>query len=1312
MRTERPTTKARRRERTPSGRAVRGRLRSLARALAHPAVRPAPAAPVALAIAACLLVLGAETASIALIAGACALAIALGAGLVSALAGWAEDGQGGPDRPDPLAAGGRPPRRAGGALRAARRLLAARVVAVTTSWTQLDQHGRVIAAFEGDGEPTSRGLYRAGSRTVRRRDAFGFWATRRTAGAAGELWVAPDAAGEPPQAVRDLVRRPRGQRESADRERIAALVRPYEKGDPLRAIAWRQSAHHGALMSFDPERTRRALPLVAVDALGAEDIDRLAAEVACICSYLARRPGSQGEVVLTDGISRVRGTRSIARFAAALQPDAAGPARRAQQARRRARNIRAQALRGRGARWARPVILVTGDADGDLARALAAELGDGELVVAPVRAGREAPSAAPERERAQDGARRDGARRPRTERAAHGAACPERPLPSDLASLACAVALLLETFALLGTLIEPGAWSAFGPVVLGAVACEAVLGACLPGMRTRGRRIACALAALALVALASIVGAACFVHGATGIWVFSETTPLVALGIKADGGGLGWIVPLCARGVYALYWRQWVPVSVGPVSDAALILLMVPVAAALRLLLASRRTRPLIALLPLALQAVAFVFMGAASDPVATALALSCGLALRALGERDAAAPGTAARPLPRTGRAARAGGAGEGRSPASAPRAGRAGHGAQDPAARPPSPPRRAIDAGMRARSRDPRALARAVRLGALAASIAIAVLACAASGPATQAAQRLPIRLGFQSNLLAGSTVNPIMDLKADLTRPAETVAFTYGSASDRPLYFRLATLGDLTADTWTYGYEDDPVPTNPLASLLSGAGDAEDRARALPGPDENPSPVVETVLTAGTTAVAGVRALDVHVSIEALASRFAPLPLGAYGTEVRGDAGADGTGSGWYWAGDGTVESDSSVTNRGQAYDAQAAYMVPVTGPDGLQGVIRLANALRSRSRADGDGGTAEARYLQLPDGLPDEIQQVVDGARASGAVVDGDGDAADARESELAALSYLLTYFSDPRFTYALDAPDGDGRDNYGVIARFLETGRGYCLHYASAFGVLGRALGVPTRIALGYRAGSSRAADGSRAATNRDLHAWCEAYVYGIGWVPFDVTPGQGAGGADDGPAGPVDAEGADPTADAGTPETPDAAEEPETPQDTGTDEGQGAGDGDGSAPTGGGTASDPLRPLLAQAGRALAQAAPAVAGAALILLAALSPRLIRRIRRASRMRAVAHAGARPGRAAEAAWRMAADRARSLGAAWDGSATEEQVARAMAERLPYAADEIGELESLVCRARYGAQPPRIDPDRLRGLLRALDDPDRR
>jgi transglutaminase-like putative cysteine protease len=76
----------------------------------------------------------------------------------------------------------------------------------------------------------------------------------------------------------------------------------------------------------------------------------------------------------------------------------------------------------------------------------------------------------------------------------------------------------------------------------------------------------------------------------------------------------------------------------------------------------------------------------------------------------------------------------------------------------------------------------------------------------------------------------------------------------------------------------------------------------------------------------------------------------------------------------------------------------------------------------------------------------------------------------------------------------------------ALERFLfEEKQGYCLHFASAFVVILRQLGIPARIVEGFRVSLDER--GRSIIRGTDAHAWAEVYIGGV-WLRFDPTPGS------------------------------------------------------------------------------------------------------------------------------------------------------------------------------------------------------------
>ena len=81
-----------------------------------------------------------------------------------------------------------------------------------------------------------------------------------------------------------------------------------------------------------------------------------------------------------------------------------------------------------------------------------------------------------------------------------------------------------------------------------------------------------------------------------------------------------------------------------------------------------------------------------------------------------------------------------------------------------------------------------------------------------------------------------------------------------------------------------------------------------------------------------------------------------------------------------------------------------------------------------------------------------------------------------------------------------------------LSFFLEkSARGYSVHYATAATLMLRYFGIPARYAEGYFLSAEEAAEFENGETfiltENHAHAWAEYYLEGVGWVPFEVTPG-------------------------------------------------------------------------------------------------------------------------------------------------------------------------------------------------------------
>jgi transglutaminase-like putative cysteine protease len=106
------------------------------------------------------------------------------------------------------------------------------------------------------------------------------------------------------------------------------------------------------------------------------------------------------------------------------------------------------------------------------------------------------------------------------------------------------------------------------------------------------------------------------------------------------------------------------------------------------------------------------------------------------------------------------------------------------------------------------------------------------------------------------------------------------------------------------------------------------------------------------------------------------------------------------------------------------------------------------------------------------------------------------------SDRAFVDAVLDMLHEQDFYYTLEPPPLGNNP----VDRFLfDTRRGFCEHYASAFSVMMRSVGIPARIVLGYHGGTINPLGGHLTVRQSDAHAWTEVWIDGIGWHRIDPT---------------------------------------------------------------------------------------------------------------------------------------------------------------------------------------------------------------
>jgi transglutaminase-like putative cysteine protease len=163
-------------------------------------------------------------------------------------------------------------------------------------------------------------------------------------------------------------------------------------------------------------------------------------------------------------------------------------------------------------------------------------------------------------------------------------------------------------------------------------------------------------------------------------------------------------------------------------------------------------------------------------------------------------------------------------------------------------------------------------------------------------------------------------------------------------------------------------------------------------------------------------------------------------------------------------------------------------------------RLRYTVQSHTdfRLNPQASGAELRpWLELPAGYNPRTLQFAEEMREH---VAGTNQAALPTDQVL--VNAVLDHFRRGDYTYTV-TPPSLGR--HSVDEFLFDTRLGFCEHYASAFVVLMRALGIPARVVTGYQGGELNPVDSFLTVRQSDAHAWAEVWLGGRGWIRVDPT---------------------------------------------------------------------------------------------------------------------------------------------------------------------------------------------------------------
>jgi hypothetical protein len=180
---------------------------------------------------------------------------------------------------------------------------------------------------------------------------------------------------------------------------------------------------------------------------------------------------------------------------------------------------------------------------------------------------------------------------------------------------------------------------------------------------------------------------------------------------------------------------------------------------------------------------------------------------------------------------------------------------------------------------------------------------------------------------------------------------------------------------------------------------------------------------------------------------------------------------------------AEDNSSVSQEALSRTAKKLFNYDILKKDINMEVVK--QELISRS------AEIKTWYTVLPDSLPERVRILADQLTKG---CENDYDKLKAIETYLNSLPYTTKVAKTP------------GREDFVDYFLFHQK-KGYCTYFASAFGVLARCADIPTRYVEGFMVDyENKDASGTYDVDSSSAHAWVEAYMEGIGWIPFEPTP--------------------------------------------------------------------------------------------------------------------------------------------------------------------------------------------------------------
>jgi transglutaminase-like putative cysteine protease len=158
------------------------------------------------------------------------------------------------------------------------------------------------------------------------------------------------------------------------------------------------------------------------------------------------------------------------------------------------------------------------------------------------------------------------------------------------------------------------------------------------------------------------------------------------------------------------------------------------------------------------------------------------------------------------------------------------------------------------------------------------------------------------------------------------------------------------------------------------------------------------------------------------------------------------------------------------------------------------IPQPTAAQLRGAGNDYPSAVEDKFLQLPEDTPPVVHETAER-------IQREYESATPYDRARAIEQYLIY---DGGFTYNLDV---SYRRADKAVEEFLGEGKeGFCTQFSTSMALLLRDMNVPSRVVYGATSGEE-VSEGEYLVTGSNMHTWVEAYFPGVGWYPFNPTPG-------------------------------------------------------------------------------------------------------------------------------------------------------------------------------------------------------------